>query len=157
MVHIKEASRTDLALRMIAAAARDHGPAVFVLRDSPEHRVIADLIVEARLPLEPVVEEGADAERLRGYMARAYDYDVSRIRAADTLASALFGKQAIVAAARTTPAKPVPPYDYNDTHGVLVFNPLGAWRDEHLHEYIAANEIATPDEAQPAYVHRIAA
>src|SRR4051812_26481966 len=93
VVQIQEASRFDLMVRMIANAARDHGPAVFVLGDSAEDLMIVDVIVRNRIPVA-LVAAGTGAGVLAAFVTRLYDLDVSRVRTAESIARAVFGKNA---------------------------------------------------------------
>ena len=158
MVHIKEASRIDLMVRLIAAAARDHGPAVFVLGTSLGDLVLADVIVRNRIPVD-LVAVGAQADALRTYVTRLYDLGAERVRFADSPAEALFGKQARLTSGR---GAGVPPYEYDARHGMLRFNPLAGWSDDELAAFAAAERIdafesaAQPHAARPD-AHRVAA
>ena len=143
MVQIQEASRTDLMVRLIAAAARDHGPAVFVLGPSIADMVLADVIVRNRIPVD-LVAVGAEGDALRTWVSRLYDLDAGRVRTADTLAEALFGKQARVTSGR---GAAMPPYEYDANHGMLRFNPLAGWSDAELRAFVAAEHI---DPYEPA-------
>ena len=109
---------------MIAAAGRDHGPAVFVLGPSAEDLLIADVIVGHRLPVD-LVAVGAESGPLRSYLTRLYGFASDRIRVAETLKDALFGRKAWITAARGS----VPAYEYEATYGLLRFNPLAEWTD----------------------------
>jgi hypothetical protein len=137
VVQIQEADRTDLTVRLIAAAARDHGPAVFVLGTSLADRVLADLVVRHRIPVD-LVAVGAEADAVRTCLIRVYDHGVDRVRTAYTLADALFGKQARLTSGR---GAGVPPYEYDADHGMLRFNPLAGWSDDELRAFAAAEHI----------------
>ena len=140
MVQIQEASRTDLMVRMIAAAARDHGPAVFVVGSSPEELLIADAIVRHRVPVE-LVAVGGDSGAIRAYLTRLYGLDDERIRTADTVERAVFGKLALITARRGSAGGPVPPYEYDAGYGMLRFNPLAAWSDAELRAALQSGDV----------------
>ena len=131
MVQIQEASRIDLMIRMIAAAARDHGPAVFVVGASAEALLIVDAIVRHRVPVE-LVAVGPDSGAIRAYLTRLYGLDEDRIRTADTMDRAVFGKLALISARRGSAGGPLPAYEYDPDHGMLRFNPLAGWNDAEL-------------------------
>ena len=128
MVQIQEASRSDLMVRLVAAAARDHGPAVFVLGASAEELLIADVIVRHRVPAE-LVAVGPESDVVHAYMTRLYELDPSRVRAVDSLPVALFGRNARITAARGSAGSPLQPYEYDCANGMLKFNPLAGWSD----------------------------
>jgi hypothetical protein len=146
VVQIQEASRTDLMIRMIVAAARDHGPAVFVVGSSAEELLIADAIVRHRVPVE-LVAVGAESDPIRAYLTRLYGLDDGRIRTADSLKRALFGKLARITARRGSAGGPVPAYEYDADHGMLRFNPLTEWSDGDLR---AALEAAGVEHFEPS-------
>lgn len=150
MVQIKEASRADLMVRLIAAAARDHGPAVFVLGTSLGDMVLADVIVRNRIPVD-LVAVGADADDLRTYLSRLYDLGAGRIRTADTLDEALFGKQALISPGRGPGAAP---YAYDAGCRMLRFNPLAGWSDADLRAYAATEHIDSYEAAGETYAGR---
>ena len=147
MVQIQEASRTDLMVRLIAAAARDHGPAVFVLGASMDDMVVVDAIVRNRIPVD-LVAVGADAGALRAHVTRLYDLDADRVRTAETPAEALFGKNARISSRR---GAGVAPYEYDASHGMLRFNPVAAWTDAEVRDFVAAEHIEAyePQDARP--------
>ena len=153
MVQIQEASLADLMVHMVAAAARDHGPAVFVLRGTAEDLLIAHVIQSRRLPVELVALAGENSAAARA-VAEGSGGDPSRIRIADSLDAALFGKQAWITSRRASPGNPVPPYEYNADCGMLKFNPLSAWTDADVRSHLAAEQLAAP--ALPA-AERLAA
>jgi hypothetical protein len=150
VVQIQEASRSELMVRMIVGAARDHGPAVFVLGASAEALLIADGIVRNRLPVE-LAAVGPEADVLRTHVTRLYDLDASRVRRADSLERALFGKSARIAAGRGTVGNPPPPYEYDAVHSMLKFNPLAGWTDAELHAHLSAEGIELFEPAARAY------
>src|SRR4051812_22840193 len=159
VVQIQEASKSELMVRMIAAAARDHGPAVFVLGPSVEALVLVEAIVRNRIPVE-LAAVGANTSELREHVARGYDVDVSRIRAADTIDRAFFGKNARITSRREQPGNAVPPYEYDAVHGMLRFNPLAGWTDAELRRCAHAQgiELFQPrDSGHSPDVERIAA
>jgi hypothetical protein len=140
VVQIQEASRSDLMVRMVAAAARDHGPAVFAIGESAEDLVIASVIVRRRMPIE-LVAVGDEQEALRGRVARACGFDPARVRAAPTLEAALFGKNAWITGARGAAGKTVPAYEYEARYGLLRFNPLAAWSEAEVSAWLAAERV----------------
>jgi hypothetical protein len=144
MVQIQEAGRSDLMVHLIAAAARDHGPAVFVLGASDEDLLIVDAVLRERLGVELVSVGSACVGRIREHIAGAHGYDVSRIRSADTLDAALFGKHAWITSRRAAPGNEVAPYEYDATHGALKFNPLAAWNERHVAEALETIVVAAP-------------
>ena len=150
MVQIQEASRTDLMVRMIAAAARDHGPAVFVLGTSIEDMVVVDAIVRNRIPVD-LVAVGAEAETLQTYVTRLYDLGADRVRTAETTAEAFFGRNARIASGR---GAGVPPYQYDAGHGMLKFNPLAGWSDAEVRAFVAAEHIEPYEPAARPYAAR---
>ena len=157
MVQIQEASKSDLMVRLIAAAARDHGPAVFVLGASAEERLIADVILGYRIPVE-LVALGADADILRADLTRLYDLDSDRVRSADTLEGALFGKQARITARCGASGNSLPPYEYDAVLGMLRFNPLAGWSEAEVRNCLESRGIghfvAPPPRAIPAFAER---
>jgi 3'-phosphoadenosine 5'-phosphosulfate sulfotransferase (PAPS reductase)/FAD synthetase len=150
MVQIQEASRSDLVLRMIAAAARDHGPAVFVLDSSAEDLLIAHIIVNERLDVELVTLDMAHAFQMRERLADACDCARTQVRRVDALDGALFGKNAWITSRRAGAGNAVAAYDYDETHGVLRFNPLAAWSEAHVREYFESKGVALSAPAAPA-------
>jgi hypothetical protein len=139
MVQIQEASRSDLALHMIAAAARDHGPAVLVLDVSDEVRLLADLVLSEGLAVE-LVTVASDAERCEPAL-EAYRRDAAGVRVTETLERALFGKNAWITPRRAAGGKPLPQYEYDAVHGVLRFNPLAGWTEAQVHDELRARGI----------------
>jgi hypothetical protein len=138
MVQIQEASRSDLALHMIAAAARDHGPAVLVLGCADEDRLLAALVLSAGLAVELVtLEEHGD----RSLTFDTCGCDASRIRTVETLERALFGKNAWITSHRAAAGNSMPLYEYEATHGVLRFNPLAKWTEAQVHDELRARGI----------------
>jgi hypothetical protein len=124
MVQLPEASRSELLLHLLRRAARHHGPAVFRCGHSVEDRIIAHAIIAADL-----------------------DVEILRVEDENSLEDALAGRNAWITGARgTADGSPVPLYAYDAGHGVLRFNPLAEWSDEHIAEYIQANSLAAPDQ-----------
>jgi 3'-phosphoadenosine 5'-phosphosulfate sulfotransferase (PAPS reductase)/FAD synthetase len=142
MVQIQEASRSELVLRMMAAAARDHGPAVFVLGASAEDLLIAHVIVSARLDVEIVTLDTTYAFEMRKRLAGACDCTRTQVRRVDTLDCAVFGHNAWITSRRDASGNSVEAYEYDAKLGVLRFNPLAAWTHTHVREYLAANGVA---------------
>jgi hypothetical protein len=139
MVQIQEASRSDLVLHMISAAARDHGPAVVVLGGADEDRLLAELVLSEGLAVELVsVEEHGD----RGLTFKTYGCDAGRIRTVESLERALFGKNAWITSRRAAAGSSIPLYEYEATHGVLRFNPLAAWTGAQVQDELRARGIA---------------
>jgi hypothetical protein len=141
MVQIQEASRSDLVLHMISAAARDHGPAVVVLGGADEDRLLAELVLSEGLAVDLVaLEEHGDGARELTF--DTYGCDASRIRTVETLERALFGKNAWITSRRAAAGNSMPLYEYEATHGVLRFNPLAAWTDAQVQDELRARGIA---------------
>jgi hypothetical protein len=139
MVQIQEASRSDLVLHMISAAARDHGPAVVVLGGADEDRLLAELVLSEGLAVELLsLDEHGD----RGLTFETYGRDPSRIRTVESLEQALFGKNAWITSRRAAAGSPIPLYEYEATHGVLRFNPLAAWTDAQVQDELRARGMA---------------
>jgi 3'-phosphoadenosine 5'-phosphosulfate sulfotransferase (PAPS reductase)/FAD synthetase len=123
MVQIQEATRSDLLLRTLKAAAGDHGPAAFHMTGSAEDIVIADMIVKEGLDIEIFTVDAADGDALR---------------------RALRGKNAWVTGARGNPAsQAVPLYEYDAEHGLLRFNPLAEWSEQHVRDYLRQRSISS--------------
>jgi hypothetical protein len=142
MVQIQEASRCDLALHMIAAAARDHGPAVLVLGCADEDRLLAELVLSEGLPVE-LVTVAADAEHREPTLEACGSGGV-RIRVAESLERALFGKNAWITPRRAA-ADALPPYEYDAAYAVLRFNPLAAWSEAQVRDELRARGIRHTD------------
>jgi hypothetical protein len=124
MVQLSEATRSDLLLNLLSRAVRHHGPAVFRCGHSAEDAVIAHAIISADL-----------------------DIEILRIEDEGSLEDALAGKKAWISGARgTADGSAVPLYEYDARHGVLRFNPLAEWRDEHIAEYIQGNALGKADQ-----------
>jgi hypothetical protein len=140
MVQIQEASRSDLALHMIAAAARDHGPAVLVLGSADEDRLLAELVLSEGLAVELVTV--APAAQHRDPTLEACGPGGARIRVAETLERALFGKNAWITPRRAAAANALPPYEYDAAYAVLRFNPLAAWSEAQVQDELRARGIA---------------
>jgi 3'-phosphoadenosine 5'-phosphosulfate sulfotransferase (PAPS reductase)/FAD synthetase len=123
MVQIQEATRSDLLLRTLKAAAGDHGPAAFYTNGSAEDMVIADVILKARLDIEIFTIDAADD----GALARA-----------------LRGKNAWITGLRgdAGSAHAVPLYEYDAEHGLLRFNPLAEWAEHHVRDYLRQSSIS---------------
>jgi phosphoadenosine phosphosulfate reductase len=179
MVQIQEATRTDILLRTLKAAARDHGPAAFYVEGSAEDAVIAHAILSAGVGIElftvPAAavssECSALVERIRaryGYEVRVYGPEIAATQyadwygfgVADPLKLALLGKNAWISGLRQTPGSrhTVPPFEYDAAHGVLKFNPLADWTERDVQEYRSEHglhALAVP-ASEPA-INRIAA
>ena len=180
MVQIQEATRTDMLLRTLKAAARDHGPAAFSLTGLAEDRVIAHAILSAGLNIEifagaaaatdPACVACIDAIRGRyGYEVRVYTPEIAASRYADSygfdvadpLKLALLGKSAWITGLRRDPASrhTVPPYEYDAAHGLLKFNPLAEWSEANVQEYVSGHALESERPAllaEPS-INRIAA
>src|SRR3954466_6084118 len=145
MVQIQEASRTDMLVRTLKAAAGDHGPAAFYVEGTAEDAVIAHAILSARVDIElftvaAVATSSACAafiESIRsryGYEIRVYTPEVAASQyaglcgfgVADPFKLALLGKRAGIAGRRRDAGSrhTVAPYEYDAAHGLLKFNPL---------------------------------
>ena len=150
MVQIQEASLEELAIHMLAAAARDHGRAVFVMRGSTEDLLVAHFIVSRSLAIELVALADADAERLAAYVARTCGCDRAAIRIAATLEDALFARHAWITSRRGAHPGALPPYEYNPEREVLKFNPLAEWSESHVRIVAAREKLAalSPDGAE---------
>ncbi len=179
MVQIQEATRTDLLLRTLRAAAGDHGPAAFYVEGSAEDLVIAHAILDARLDIElftvPAVATApacsALIERIGeqyGYEIRVYSPEIAASQYADwygfgvsdPLKLALLGKSAWIAGLRqnTGSRHTVPPYEYDAIHGLLKFNPLAAWTERNVQEYLSEHGLQPlPNTASGPVINRIAA
>ena len=148
MVQIQEAGLADLMVRMVAAAARDHGPAVFVMRGTAEDVLIAHVVQSRRLPVELVTLAGPDTAAVVRAVAEGCGCDPARIHVAASLDAALFGKQAWITSRRAAPGNPVPPYEYNAGCGMLKFNPLAAWTDADVRSHLNAAKLTAPPSAE---------
>ena len=114
---LHEATRSELLLRMLTRAARDHGPCAFVPGAHVEDAVVVDAILSARLPIEILAVD-------------------SRRPDADTLAE----KNALITSVRGEDAHSgaaVPPYEYDAALGVLKFNPLAEWTTADVQRYLS--------------------
>jgi hypothetical protein len=131
---LHEATRSELLLRMLTRAARDHGPAAFVAGAHVEDDVVVDAILSSRLPIE-ILAVG------------------SRHLNADTLA----GKNALITSVRGERAHSgdaVPPYEYDAALGVLKFNPLAEWTTADVQDYLRERLVATFGDAPSASFRR---
>jgi hypothetical protein len=112
---LHEATRSELLLRMLTRAARDHGPAAFVPGPDVEDNVVVDAIRSARLPIEILACSG----RL----------DADALAEKNALITSVRGEAAPSGAA-------VPAYEYDAALGVLKFNPLAAWTAADVQHYL---------------------
>ncbi len=163
MVQLKEATRIDLLVHTLKAAACDHGPAVFSTGLSVEDMVITDAILTAGVDIAIVMiaakplhaAELDHLERIRGrygYEIRVYtphapaltDNDaLYSLNLVDPLQRALHGRNAWITGQRQAIAArhTVSPYEYDARHGVLRFNPLVGWSDAQVCDYLAEKRI----------------
>jgi phosphoadenosine phosphosulfate reductase len=166
MVQIQEATRFDLLVHTLKAAARDHGPAGFSTSLSAEDSVITDVILAHGIDIDifmvttrPLhkgeLDELARIRSRYGREVRIYTPHAESASQndalygsgiADPLRRALHGKNAWITGLRqaVTARHTVTPYEYDAERGVLRFNPLVEWSESDVRDYLDANKIACP-------------